>query len=103
MLLVDVIIALSLLSSFTTVYTANLECPNHTATPPYPVMVILKTAFSYLFDKKVQMPLACTCIPAQSTIYNMKAFKLCPIRHTVIVHTGNTDVDQHELSIHTYI
>jgi len=56
--------ALSSLSSFTIVHTANLEHPNCTAMPPYPVMVILKTAFSYLFDKKIQMLLACTCIPA---------------------------------------
>jgi hypothetical protein len=69
-----------LLSSSTTVYAANLEPPNHTATPPYPVMVIFKTAFSYLFDNTIQIPLVCNCIPASSMaqFITIKTFELCP-------------------------
>lgn len=66
-------------------------------------MVILKTAFSYLFDKKIQMSLACTCIPAwQQHNIQHESIQTVPKQATAIVHTGNTRVDQNKLSIHTH-
>lgn len=71
--------------------------------PPYPVMVILKTAFSYLFDKKTQMSLACTCIPTwQEQNIQHESIQTVPNLPTAIVLTDNTHTDQHKLSIHAH-
>jgi hypothetical protein len=67
-------------------------------------MVTLKTASSYLFDNKIQMSLACTCIPAwQYHNIQHESTQTVLNQATAIVHTGNTCVDQHKLSIHTHI